>query len=238
MVDIKNAILLAGGEGTRMRPFTQYVSKSLLNVGGKPIIDYSLNTLKQMGVENLTVIVGSSFSGQILDYIKDGSNFGLNVNFLYQPKPNGIAFAVNLAQRFVADSDQFVLCLADNLFLNPIQFIQSDKLSQIVLCKHQELKRFGVASIKNNQIVKIEEKPKEIDQSLDNYAITGCYLFDQKFFEYFKQIVPSLRHEYEVAHIIDLYNKNGELGYIITDPNWVDCGTIDSISIANKMLGF
>src|SRR5271165_3394951 len=203
-MNIKNGILLAGGSGTRLLPLTAYFNKHMVPIKDKFIIDYSIATIKSTGVTNLTVVLGGPHFAQIVSHLKDGSPFGLDINFCYQNEPRGIAHAVSLCQRFVADDDKFVLMLGNNIFQNPLQFDNSAG-AQIVLSPHEQLSRFGVASIKNNKIIKIEEKPTVIDTSVNNYAITGCYLFDQKFFEYFKQIQPSARNEFEVAHIIDLY---------------------------------
>lgn len=230
---MKDGILLTGGLGVRLKPFTEYTSKHLLNVGGKPVIDYPINTLKQLGVENLTIVVGSSFSGQILDYVKDGSKFGMNVNYIYQPNANGISFAINLCKRFI--KDKFIVCLGDNLFFGDLKF--DNKCSaQIALYRHQNLQRFGVASIKDNKIVKIEEKPLTLDQNLDNYAITGCYMFDEKYFEYFKKTKLSARAEFEVVHIIEQYLADGDLGYVNYDGVWLDAGTPESIAVSNNYI--
>ena len=236
-MNISNGILLAGGAGTRLAPITDYYNKHMVPIKNKFIIDYSIETIKNIGITNLTVVLGGAHFAQVVSHLKDGSLHGLNINYCFQNEPKGIAQAVSLCQRFVADDDKFVLMLGDNLFENKIQFIDSSKLAQIVLCKHDELLRFGVASIQYTEIVKIEEKPKVIDNTFDNFAITGCYLFDQKFFEYYKLIKPSARNEFEIAHIIDLYNKNDELGYILADGWWQDAGSFDSIQIVNKLLG-
>jgi len=231
---IKDGILLAGGAGTRMQPFSSYVSKHLLNIAGKPVIDYPIATLKQMGVENLTIVVGSSFSGQILDYIQDGGRYGMNVNFTYQAKPEGIAHAINLCKRYV--SGKFAVCLADNIFSAPIQFnddyIKSS--AKIVLCEHQNLKRFGVASLDHTGIVGVEEKPQTLAPELKHYAIAGCYLFDSKFFDFFGKIKPSARLEYEITEIIKQYHAANELSYANYDGVWLDAGTHESIALANN----
>jgi len=135
---IKNGILLAGGTGSRLLPFTSYVSKQLLNIAGKPVIDYPISTLKNMGIENLTIVVGSTFSGQILDYVQDGSKYGMNVNYCYQSSPKGIAEAINLCKRYV--ENKFVVILGDNIFSSDINFEAADNGSaKIVLYKHHNL---------------------------------------------------------------------------------------------------
>lgn len=235
-MNIKNGILLAGGEGTRLAPLTTLYNKHMVPIRNKFIIDYSIETIKQAGITNLTVILGGQHFAQVVSHLKDGSQHGLKINYCYQNEPKGIAHAINLCQRFVADDDKFVVMLGDNLFEKPVLFTESDKPAQIVLCGHDELPRFGVASIRNGQIVKIEEKPKTIDNTFDNFAITGCYQFDRKFFDYFRELKPSPRGEFEVAHIIDLYNKNNELGYILADGWWSDAGTFESIANINSLL--
>lgn len=242
---IKNAILLAGGTGSRLLPFTSYVSKHLLDVGGKPIIDYPIHTLQQMGIENVVIVVGSSFSGQILDYIRDGSRYGLNVQFSYQQKPRGIAQAINICQRYVSSEEQFVVILGDNIYGCPIRW-NEDHLhqAQVVLWKVDDLQRFGVASIdrKTDEIVKIEEKPKTLNHKYDQYAITGCYLFDQRFFSFFKETKPSVRGEFEIVDILNAYHQCGMLYPTFNashlDVNgaafWSDAGTHESIAHCNQ----
>ncbi len=234
---MKNAILLTGGSGTRLQPFTSYLSKHLLNVSGKPIVDYPLNTLKQMGIENLTIVVGSSFSGQILDYVQDGSKFGMNINYCYQPAPKGIAHAVSLCRRYVSDDDQFIVLLGDNLYDGAIHWDNDPDKSdcaQILLKKVSDPERFGVASCKNGKIHDLREKPKTFAQGYEHLAITGCYLFNNQFFEYFKKISPSTRGEFEIVSVIQEYLDYNELSYSIYDNYWHDLGTHQSIELVNN----
>lgn len=234
---MKNAILLAGGLGTRLLPFTKITSKHLLNVNGKCIIDYPIETLKQSGVQNLTIVVGSSFSGQILDYIQDGSRYGLNVNYRYQQNPLGIAQAINICKNLVSSDENFQVILGDNIFTKPIKFDDAFNGAQIVLHKHPELQRFGVASLQNNKIIKIEEKPVQLNECYDNYAISGCYVFDQQFFEFFKELAPSKRGEFEITDIIRNYHSVGRLEKVFYENAlWSDVGTHESIAFVNNYL--
>src|ERR1700722_4354630 len=113
---MKNGIILSGGNGTRLAPLTHVVNKHLLGVNGKFIIDYPINTLKRMGVENLTVIMGGSHFSQVVDHLKDGSVSGMKCNYVYQGDAAGIAQAINLCQRHVADEEEFAVILGDNIF--------------------------------------------------------------------------------------------------------------------------
>lgn len=240
-MNIDTGIILAGGKGTRLQPFTKFISKHLLNLNGKCIIDYPINTLKQMGIKNLTIVVGSDFSGQIVDYIGDGSNFDLNVNFIYQKEPLGISHAVNLCQKYVKDAEKFVVCLGDNIFSKPIVWSEKPG-AQIVLDSSRNnlecIKRFGVATVNkaHSEILNIIEKPQTFDYKLYNYPITGCYLFDQKYFEYFKNLTPSQRGEYEIVSIIEQYLKDKNLNWTYSEGFWSDAGTIESLAETNMFL--
>lgn len=234
MKAINHAILLAGGSGTRLRPLTNTVNKHLVPVNGEFIIDYPIKTLKSFGVKNLTIVLGGAHFSQVVSHIKDGEEYGINVNYVYQNKPEGIAHAINLCKRFVEHEKQFAVILGDNIFENHIKFSKNENCAQIVLCNRDELNRFGVASILNNNIVKIEEKPKELDSSLDNYAITGCYLFDNNFFNYFSEIQKSSRGEYEITDIISKYNFSKKLEFTFVNGLWSDAGTHESIAYLNN----
>lgn len=249
---MKNGIILAGGTGSRLFPLTHVVNKHLLGVNGNFIIDYPVNTLKQMGVENLTVVLGGNHFSQIVDHLKDGRTSGMNINYVYQGEAKGIAQAINLCQRFVNDKDQFAVILGDNIFENKIEW-QLDKESgqhipsfyeafkaQIVLdadkLNHPELKRFGMATIENDwSISSIVEKPQSFDEAKGNYPITGCYLFDQQYFEYFRNLKPSARGEYEIVDILNQYREHDQLKAAWHENGlWSDAGTHESIEHVNK----
>jgi glucose-1-phosphate thymidylyltransferase len=232
MVSNKSGVILAGGHGTRLLPLTKALNKSLLNLNGKAVIDYPLNTLKQMGIENVTIVLGGEHFEQVVNYLEDGERYGMNLTYKYQGAPSGISHALNLCKNTIT-TEQFVCCLGDNLFENPVNFTQSSG-AQIALHKHPELTRFGVASIKDDKIFKIEEKPKTLDPNFDNYAVTGCYLFDQKFFEYFKESKKSQRGEFEISDIISRYLADGTLSHTYVSGEWLDSGTHESMAYANN----
>lgn len=233
---MKNAIILAGGLGTRLSPLTQVVNKQLLPIHGQFIIDYPLNTLKQMGIENVAVVLGGSHFSQIVSCLQDGNRYGMNFSYVYQSEPKGIAHAVNLCKRQVLDDDQFVVILGDNIYEDQVVWRKDTKntSAQIVLYDHHELPRFGVASIENEAIVKITEKPKTIESKYKNYAITGCYLFNHKFFDFYNDLKPSPRGEYEITDIIHKYNEIGELSWTTATGLWSDAGTHESINYLNN----
>lgn len=232
---VKNGIVLAGGTGSRLFPLTHVINKHLLGVNGQFIIDYPINTLKNMGCENVTIILGGAHFSQVVGYLQDGARYGMNFNYVYQGEPKGIAHAISLCKQQIGQDDNFAVVLGDNIFENPISWQNSEENNaQVVLHKHKELNRFGVASIKDNKIVNIEEKPKVIDTSYDNYAITGCYLFTNQYFDFFKEMKPSARGEYEITDIIHKYNSLNKLTWTNVNGLWSDTGTHESIAFVNN----
>lgn len=229
-----NGILLAGGTGSRLQPLTQVVNKHLLGVNGKFIIDYPIETLRRMGIQNITVILGGDHFSQVVGYLQDGSRYNLNINYVYQGVARGIAHATSLCQRFV--NRNFVVILGDNVYENPIKWDLSDDKAQIVLAHHPDIKRFGVASLdpQGDYVVKIEEKPICLDTYYRNLAITGCYQFTPQYFEYFKQIQPSSRGEYEITDIIRKYHEDKKLRIVKANGLWGDVGTHESIANMNN----
>jgi glucose-1-phosphate thymidylyltransferase len=236
---MRNGIILAGGTGSRLLPLTQVVNKHLLGVNGKFIIDYPINTLKQMGCQDVCVVLGGAHYSQIVGYLGDGSRYGLNFNYVYQGEPKGIAHGISLCKRFVYDDSDFSVILGDNIFENPVRWNnpkwKTNPRAQILLAEHHELKRFGVASLdQKGEIVNIQEKPKELDPNYTNYAISGCYLFTPQFFEFFEGLVPSARGEYEITDIIRMYQYEHNLSYTKVSGLWSDAGTHESIAFVNN----
>ena len=236
---MRTGILLAGGAGTRLRPFTTAINKSLLNINGKAVIDYSLATLKAMGITEVFIILGGDHHEQIINYLGDGERYGMSFAYVYQGKPKGISQAISLCERFIDPDDDFVVILGDNIFTKPIEWRERDGRygAQVVLDECVDLQRFGVASLRDGQICKIEEKPKSINYiDYTNYAIAGCYLFDAGFFEFFRGTRPSERGEFEITEIIQAYLDRGSLRYIHNPGAWFDAGTHESIAAVTKFL--
>ena len=233
-MSINSGIILAGGTGSRLAPLNDLFNKHMIPVYNKFIIDYPLDTLKNLGVKNVTVVLGGSHFSQVVSHVKDGSHLGMSVNYVYQDKPLGIAQAINLCEKYVTQNDKFVTILGDNIFENSINLNKNSYGAQIVLHNHKDLHRFGVAGLSGNKIISLNEKPKVLDPALSNHAITGCYIFDNDFFKYFSRLKPSARGEYEIIDIIRLYNSDQNLGYSFVDGMWSDAGTHESINFVNN----
>lgn len=243
-----HAILLAGGSGTRLKPFSNYLNKALFPLHDRFVIDYPINTLVQMGIKHLTVVLGGDNFADVVSYLKDGEEFGVEINFVYQKHCDGIAQAINLAKSYVEHEDSFVVILGDNVFSDPIRWENTSTFNphfaQIALCQADELHRFGVASLSKDlrkimagrQIVKIEEKPKVIDETYDNFAISGCYRFNRDFFSMFKKLKKSVRGEFEITDIIQQYLDKKELHHTFVEGIWQDAGTFESIAKIRKLI--
>ncbi len=234
---ITNGIILLGGEGTRLRPQTELLNKHLILLDKRLIVDYSLGTLQNLGCKNVSVIMGGEHPDQVVAYLRDGSQYGMTFNYIYQIKSLGIAHAINLCRRFVQDDTHFAVVLGDNYFEHSIPFNPVYPGSaQIALHKHSDLQRFGVASVKAHRITKIEEKPKALDYTADNYAISGCYLFDQHYFDYYRNIKPSARGEFEIVDVLEQYRQDHALDYVMTKGLWSDMGTHQALAEIQQYL--
>jgi glucose-1-phosphate thymidylyltransferase len=234
---MKKGIILTGGLGTRLLPLTSITNKQLLPIHKKPIIDYSINTLINLGCKEITIILGGEHFDQIVAYLKDGADKGVYFNYVYQSKPSGIAQAINLCEPYFNKEDEFAVILGDNIFEKPIEKRKTEQgKAQIVLYDTPEIHRFGCASIRKDKIVRIEEKPKKLYANCDfNLAITGLYIFTSKFFEYFKKAKPSERGEYEITEIINCYLQDNLLDFSFTNGRWLDAGTFETIDMARKL---
>jgi glucose-1-phosphate thymidylyltransferase len=229
---VSNGIILLGGTGSRLFPATDAggSNKHLLYLHKQLVVDYSLTTLKSIGCKNVCCVLGGEHFSQVMAYLKDGSRYGMQFNYVFQSEPKGIAHAINLCRRFVQDEEHFVVMLGDNYFEKSVIFDpEYPGTAQIVLHKHPDLTRFGVAAVRNKRIATIVEKPKTLDCMADNYAIAGCYLFDQTYFDYFKTLKPSDRNEFEIVDVLRQYHADNALSFVFTDGVWSDLGTHQSL---------
>jgi glucose-1-phosphate thymidylyltransferase len=240
---MNKGIILAGGNGTRLAPLTTVVNKHLLPINERFIIDYPINTLKKMGCKHITIILGGNHFDQVAYYLKDGTDWGVKFNYVYQGKPSGIAQAINLCKPYVEDEENFAVILGDNVFEKPIIWDKTKYFNptsaKIVLYNTPGLSinRFGVVSLdQKEKIVNIIEKPKVLNDALRNYVITGCYVFNRDYFEYYKQLKPSDRGEYEITDIIKQYSDNHDLDFTFSDGWWSDAGEFASIDRVRDLI--
>ena len=230
-------ILLHGGHGTRLRPLTHTGPKQLLPIANKPMSEYCIQTMKEAGVTDIAIVIGGIGSEKVKEYYENGDKFGVNIKYIKQDYPKGIADAINLCKNFIG-SEKFLVFLGDNIIQKSIkefsiEFEKSDNAATILLCEVDNPSRFGIADIKNGQIKKIIEKPKNPPT---NQIVIGVYFYTPDVFEIIKGLKPSARGELEIADIHNHYIKQGKLSATKLTKHWLDAGTIDELASVNTYI--
>ncbi len=231
-------VVLAGGTGSRLNPLTKVTNKHLLPVYDKPMVYYPIQTLVNAGIREILLVTGGKNAGDFLRLLGNGRDFGLkHLNYTYQEGEGGIAEALNLAEDF-ADGDPICVILGDNVIEMNIcraveAFRQQERGAKIILKQVSDAERFGVAEIRGNYVVGIEEKP-QVPKS--NYAVIGVYLYDKTVFEKIKRLKPSGRGELEITDVNNYYVQEGTLTFEELDGWWTDAGTFESLFRANMLV--
>ncbi len=229
-------VLICGGTGSRLRPLTEITNKSLLPVYDRPLIDYPLQVLLRAGIADIIVITGPEHMDQIAAFLGSGEKFGCTFAFRVQEKPGGIAQALGLAEEFVAGD---ILCaiLGDNVYLDDLSpaIKAFEHGAHVFLKEVPDPERFGVAEVRSSlttdhspltTVVSIEEKPS-VPRS--NLAVTGCYLYDARCFDFIRTQEPSPRGELEITDVSRRYLELGELQASVLTDEWIDAGTFESL---------
>ncbi|MBV8551101.1 MAG: NTP transferase domain-containing protein [Acidobacteriaceae bacterium] len=231
-------IVLAGGTGSRLFPLTKITNKHLLPIYDKPMIYYPIETLVEAGINDLLIVTGGRNSGDFLRLLGNGKEFGLkHINYTYQEGEGGIAEALALAEHF-ADNEKICVILGDNIIESSIasavrDFERQERGAKILLKEVDDAERFGVAEIKGNRIVGIEEKPA---QPKSNYAVTGIYMYDETVFTKTRTLKPSARGELEITDVNNAYISEGTMTFSYLDGWWTDAGTFDSLLRATNLV--
>ncbi|MDA1316801.1 MAG: sugar phosphate nucleotidyltransferase [bacterium] len=226
-------IVLAGGRATRLRPLTQITSKQLLPVYNKPMIFYPIETLTKAGITDILIIIAPDYSGQFLNLLGTGEQFGAKFTYEIQEEPRGLADAFIMGEQFIGN-DNVTMILGDNIFdydfTNEIS--QFDKGGLIFAKKVPDPARYAVVEFDNaNNVLSIVEKP---ENPKSDYAVPGIYLFDNKVSEFAKKVTPSKRGELEIPDVYNQYLERGELKVKTIDCEWEDAGTFNSLLRANN----
>ena len=231
-------IILHGGHGTRLRPLTHTGPKQLLPIANKPMSQYCLESVKESGITEIAMIIGGLGSNKVREYYGTGKKFGVNITYIEQDKPRGIAHAIRLCKEFVND-EKFLVFLGDNIIQKSIRdfvenFNKSDYDATVLLCEVDNPSRFGIADVENKKIIKITEKPKK---PTSNLAVTGIYLLTPLIFEVIDNLKPSWRNELEITDALDnLLKQNDNIGYETITDYWKDTGTPEDILNANRQV--
>jgi glucose-1-phosphate thymidylyltransferase len=231
-------VVLAGGTGSRLNPLTRVTNKHLLPVYNKPMVNYPIQTLVNAGIHEILLVTGGKNAGDFLRLLGNGRDFGLkHLNYTYQEGEGGIAEALGLAEYFAGDGPICVV-LGDNIIENDIcgaveNFKKQKDGAKILLKEVEDADRFGVAEIRGDRVVGIEEKPKK---PKSNYAVVGIYLYDSTVFQKIRRLKPSGRGELEITDVNNFYIDEGKLTYEILDGWWTDAGTFESLLRANNLV--
>jgi glucose-1-phosphate thymidylyltransferase len=231
------ALVLSGGEGTRLRPITHTSSKQLIPVANKPILFYGLESIAAAGIRKVGMVVGST-AAEIETAVGDGSAWGLEVTYIPQEAPLGLAHAVLVSRDFLGDDD-FVMYLGDNVLLEGItrfveEFDRHRPNAQIFLAAVPEPERFGVAVLEEDRVVRLVEKPKE---RISDLALVGVYLFDTSVHEAVAYVRPSWRGELEITDSIQyLIDQGRAVRAEMVTGWWKDTGKLEDLLEANRMM--
>ncbi|MBQ6104955.1 MAG: glucose-1-phosphate thymidylyltransferase RfbA [Lachnospiraceae bacterium] len=230
-------IILAGGAGTRLYPLTMVTSKQLLPVYDKPMIYYPLSTLMLAGIKDILIISTPEDTPRFENLLKDGSQFGVSLQYKVQPSPDGLAQAFLLGEEFIGD-DACAMVLGDNIFYgngfskilrSAVENAEGNGRATVFGYYVNDPERFGIVEFdENGKVISVEEKPKN---PKSNYAITGLYFYPKGVSAMAHEVKPSARGELEITTLNDMYLRKGDLDVQLLGRGfaWLDTGTMDSL---------
>jgi glucose-1-phosphate thymidylyltransferase len=231
-------LILSGGKGTRLRPITHTSAKQLVPVANKPVLFYGLEAMAAAGITDVGIIVAPETGGEIREAAGDGSDFGIEITYIEQDEPRGLAHAVLTAEDFLGGAP-FVMYLGDNLLRDGITelvdtFRREEPDALILLTPVPDPENYGVAELADGQVSRLVEKPKEPETNL---ALVGVYMFTPFIFEAARAIEPSWRDELEITDAIQQLVDRG----LRVDPHivhgwWKDTGQVQDMLEANRLI--
>jgi glucose-1-phosphate thymidylyltransferase len=231
------AIILAAGQGTRLRPVTLTMPKPLVPVANKRLIEYAIDTICGAGISEIGIVV-NNLDSPIVQTFGEGKSLGVHLEYIIQTEQLGLAHAAALCKSFVGD-EPFAMFLGDNIFQDKMVdlisgFPDSDADASIVLTEVADPSRFGIAVVEDGQIMRVVEKPTDPPSNL---AIVGVYLFRSSIFEAIDRIKPSTRGEYEITDAIqELINQKKSISPYRIKGWYIDAGKPEPIILANQLV--
>lgn len=235
----KKAILLAGGAGTRLYPLTKIVCKQLLPVYDKPMICYPLATLMLGGLREVMIISTPKDVPMLREYLGDGSQLGLRIEYAEQSKPEGIAQAFLIGAKFIGEAGASLI-LGDNIFYGKLDFYREALAMERGACifgyQVRDPERYGVVEFDDNgRAISLEEKPTK---PRSQFAVPGLYVYDDRVVQFCRELQPSARNELEITDLNVRYLKEGELHVKLLGRGmaWLDTGTQTSLLEASNYI--
>ena len=235
----KKAILLAGGAGTRLYPLTKIVCKQLLPVYDKPMICYPLATLMLGGLREVMIISTPKDVPMLRDYLGDGSQLGLKIEYAAQSKPEGIAQAFLIGAKFIGEAGASLI-LGDNIFYGKLDFYREALAMERGACifgyQVRDPERYGVVEFDDNgRAISLEEKPTK---PRSQFAVPGLYVYDDRVVQFCRELKPSARNELEITDLNVRYLREGELHVKLLGRGmaWLDTGTQTSLLEASNYI--
>jgi glucose-1-phosphate thymidylyltransferase len=232
-------VLLAGGTGSRLRPITHTGPKQLIPIANKPVLEYAIEDFKDAGITEIGVILGNKGREEIQELLGDGSDYGVELTYIVQGNPLGLAHAVGSAADFVGDDD-FVVYLGDNILKSGIDdlvesFEANDYGAGIALQEVENPQQFGVAALdEDHNVTRLVEKP---DDPPSNFALIGIYVFSSEVFDIIEELEPSWRGELEITDAIQgLLDRNRPVDSHVVEGWWKDTGKPKDILEANRLV--
>lgn len=230
-------LVLAGGKGSRLRPFTYSGAKQLVPIANTPVLHFPVRHLVEAGITDIGIVIGET-GEQVRQAMGDGSAFGARFTYIQQPAPLGIAHAILVARDFLGDAP-FVLYLGDNVLLGGItgfvrEFESTGDAASIILREVEDPRAFGVAELRDGRLVRIVEKPANPPSSL---AVIGVYAFRPQVFDVVARQQPSARGELEISDALTgLVQAGHTVRTTLTHDHWIDTGKMDDILAANRVI--
>jgi glucose-1-phosphate thymidylyltransferase len=230
-------VILAGGKGTRLGELTKVTNKHLLPVGPYPMVYHPLKKLVGVGVRDILLVSGTEHMGDFVELLGSGREHQCRLTYRVQDEAGGIAQALGLAELFCHDVRTLVI-LGDNIFLDPLGDLvtaaeQKPDQAWVMLKRVADPQRYGVAELRGEQIIDIEEKPKK---PKSDYAVAGIYLYPPDVFGFIRTLKPSARGELEITDVNRHYLEQGRLSYRELRGYWTDAGTLESLATANQLV--